>query len=272
MSDRPSDTYTHGHHASVVTMHATRTAANSAAYLLDRLRPGMDLLDVGCGPGSITLGLADAVAPGRVVAIDVSAEVVAQAQVLAARAGRPEIAIGVGDVYALDAPDASFDVVHAHQVLQHLTEPVRALVEMRRVLRPGGVVAVRDADYAAMMWAPATVAFDRWREIYDQVARRNGAEPDAARHLLGWLHAAGFTDIELTATTVVYAEPDGRRFWGGGWAGRAVSSAFATQAVAYGFTTVEELAAISAAFTSWADEPDGFWAYTNGEAMAVKAG
>ncbi len=272
MSDRPNDTYTHGHHASVVGMHAARTAANSAAYLLHRLRPGMDLLDVGCGPGTITLGLADLVAPGRVVAIDVADDIVAQARRLADGEGRSDVTFAVGDVYALDAADASFDVVHAHQVLQHLTDPVRALLEIRRVLRPGGVVAVRDADYAAMMWAPHTPAFDRWREIYHQVARRNGAEPDAARHLLGWLHAAGFADVALSATTVVYADAEGRRFWGCGWTDRAVSSAFAHQAVDYGFASADELADISAAFAAWVDEPDGFWAYTNGEALAVKTG
>lgn len=270
MNDRPADTYTHGHHASVVGMHATRTAANSAAYLLVRLRSGLDLLDIGCGPGTITVGLAAAVSPGRVVGIDLADEIIDQARANAAGAGQADIEFAVGDVYAIDAADASFDVVHAHQVLQHLTDPVRALREMGRVLRPGGLLAVRDADYGAMMWAPVTPAFDRWRDIYCQVARRNEAEPDAARHLLGWLHAAGFDDLDMTATTVVYADREGRQFWGGGWAGRAVSSAFASQAVSYGIATTSELEGISAAFGAWIDEPDGFWAYTNAEALAVK--
>src|SRR3954464_14625761 len=116
------DKYTHGHQESVLRSHRWRTAENSAGYLLGELRPGMDLLDLGCGPGTITVDLAARVAPGRVLAVDASAEVIAQAAATAA--GRAQFV--VGDAYDLDAPDASFDVVHAHQVLQHLTDPVGA--------------------------------------------------------------------------------------------------------------------------------------------------
>jgi SAM-dependent methyltransferase len=142
------DTYTHGHADPVLQSHRWRTVENSAAYLIPSLRPGLDLLDVGCGPGTITVDLAARVAPGRVLGIDVSADPLGEARSAAERAGVP-VTFEVGDVYALAAPDDSFDVVHAHQVLQHLTDPVAALREMARVCRPGGVVAVRDVDYAA---------------------------------------------------------------------------------------------------------------------------
>src|SRR6476620_1118472 len=146
----PDDVYTHGHHDSVLQSHRWRTAANSAGYLLPHLHPGDSLLDVGCGPGTITADLVAAVAPGRVVAIDRSGDVLEEA-----RTAAPDADVRLGDVYALDHPDGEFDVSHAHQVLQHLTDPVAALAEMRRVTRPGGLVAVRDADYAAMTWYPA---------------------------------------------------------------------------------------------------------------------
>jgi SAM-dependent methyltransferase len=170
-------TYTHGHAESVLRSHLSRTVDNSAAYVAERFRPGASVLDVGCGPGSITVDIAARVAPGRVLGIDSSAEVIDGARALAGRARAGNATFAVGDVYALDAADDSFDVVHAHQVLQHLVDPVAALREMLRVCRPDGVVAARDADYAGMTWYPADPRLDRWLEICRAVFRRNGAEP-----------------------------------------------------------------------------------------------
>ena len=136
-------TYTHGHHESVLRSHTWRTAENSAGYLLPCLTPGLSLLDVGCGPGTITADLALLVAPGDVVGIDASAEVVAQASTHAEGLGLTNLRFEVGDLFALEYPDASFDVVHLHQVLQHLADPVDALVSLRRVLALDGVLAAR---------------------------------------------------------------------------------------------------------------------------------
>ena len=144
----PSDRYTHGHHASVVGQHARRTAEREAAYLLPRLQPGMRLLDVGCGPGTITTGLARAVAPGETVGIEVVPDVLVQAREHAASEGVTNVRFEEASVYALPYADVSFDVAHAHQVLQHLTKPEDAAREVLRVLKPGGLFAVRDADYA----------------------------------------------------------------------------------------------------------------------------
>ena len=124
MSGMP-EVYTHGHHESVLRSHKWRTAENSAAYLLPHLAADTRILDVGCGPGTITVDLADLVPLGHVTGIDADAGIVEQAR--ATGDGRPNLDFTTGDVYALDYPDASFDVVHAHQVLQHLSDPVRAL-------------------------------------------------------------------------------------------------------------------------------------------------
>lgn len=264
-----ADRYTHGHHASVVGQHARRTAERDAAYLLPRLRPGMGLLDVGCGPGTITAGLAERVAPGETVGIDVSAEVVEQARASAEGRGvRPRFE--VASVYELPWPEATFDVVHAHQVLQHLARPVEALREMHRVLRPGGLVAVRDADYATMIAWPRQEQIERWNEVYHAVAHRNGGEPDAGRRLGAWLREAGFEDIETSATTVLFTDRAAVENWALSWAERTTSSNMASGAVEYGIATRQELEAIAAGWRTFAAEPDAFFMYVNVECIGKR--
>jgi SAM-dependent methyltransferase len=234
------------------------------------------VLDIGCGPGTITVDLAERVAPGRVVGIDQSAEVIARAteateatELTQADGGRQvDVVFSTGDVYDLDFGDDSFDVVHAHQVLQHLTDPVAALREMTRVLRPDGVLAVRDSDYAAFAWAPLDPLLDRWRELYHQVTRHNQTEPDAGRHLLGWVQQAGLRDIRASSSTWTFADPGSRAWWGGLWAERVQRSTFAEQAVAYGFSDPAELKAISRAWLGWAASDDGWFAVLHGEILA----
>ena len=262
------DVYTHGHHESVLRSHKWRTAQNSAAYLLPSLRAGLDLLDVGCGPGTISVDLARLVAPGRVVAIDASAAVIADAQRHGTEAHAANVTFRVGDVYALVDADASYDVVHVHQVLQHLTDPVAALREMRRVVRPDGVVAVRDGDYAGFVWAPSDARLDRWLALYHAVTARNGGEADAGRHLLRWARAAGFTDVQVSTSTWTFADPDSRAWWGGLWADRVQQSSYADQAVSYGLSTTAELEAIADAFRTWATQPDATFIVVHGEILA----
>jgi ubiquinone/menaquinone biosynthesis C-methylase UbiE len=263
------DVYTHGHHESVLRSHTSRTVENSAAYLIPQLRSGLAVLDVGCGPGTITLDLAARVAPGSVIGLDASAEVIGEAERRAAAAeGGSRVAFEVGDVYDLRFGDDSFDLVHAHQVLQHLTDPVGALRELRRVVRPDGLVAARDSDYRSFVWAPEVPGLDRWLELYLAVTRANRAEASAGRYLLGWAREAGFADVQASASTWCYADDGSRRWWGDLWATRATESAFAEQAVAYGLATTDELADIAAAWRTWSEQPDGWFALIHGEILA----
>lgn len=262
----PDDTYTHGHHGSVLRSHTWRTVENSAGHLLPHLRAGDSILDVGCGPGTITADLAARVAPGPVVGIDRSVDVVALAS--AAHAGVPGLRFEVGDVYDLAAPDGTHDVVHAHQVLQHLSDPVAALVEMRRVCRPEGVVAVRDADYGAFTWAPLDPVLDRWLDAYRAVARSNDAEPDAGRHLKRWALAAGFASVEASASVWCFTDDADRDWWGGLWADRVLASDLARQLVDGGLASTADLDGFAAAFRRWAAAPDGWFIVPHGEVLA----
>ncbi|MFC7492306.1 MULTISPECIES: methyltransferase domain-containing protein [unclassified Knoellia] len=259
--------YTQGHEPATLASHGRRTAQSSCAYLLPVLEPGMRVLDVGCGPGTITLDLAEVVAPGEVVGIEPVAGPLAAARDEAARRGDTTTRFEQADVLALPHDDDSFDVVHAHQVLQHVTDPVTALTEMARVCRPGGWVAARDADYAAMAWFPEVPELDEWRSIYRDVARGNGAEPDAGRRLRGWARAAGLADVRLSTSVWTYADDRSCRWWGESQAERYVGRVFAEQAAEHG-VDAEQLARIGDGWWRWSTAPDAWFAVVHGELLA----
>lgn len=265
----PGEHYLHGHTSAVLQAHSARTVETSFGYGLHLLRPGTDVLDLGCGPGSITVGIAERVAPGRVLAVDRDAGVLTTAEAAAREAGAANIAFAVMDASHLDAADDAFDLVHAHQVLQHLVDPVAALRELARVTRPGGVVAARDADYAGWIWYPADPLLDRWLELYRALARASGGEPDAGRHLLAWAHAAGLRDVRATSSTWTYSAGDGAEWWGGLWAERILSSGVAERAIGTGVATRAELASISRAWLAWAGHPDAWLAIPHGEILVT---
>ncbi|MFJ5557248.1 methyltransferase domain-containing protein [Streptomyces sp. NPDC093250] len=267
---RETAVYTHGHPESVLRSHTWRTAENSAAYLLGVLEPHMRILDIGCGPGTITADLAALVPDGHVTGLDREPGILDQARATAGERGLGNTDFTTGDVHALDFPDDSFCVVHAHQVLQHVGDPVRALREMRRVTRPGGYVAVRDADYAAMTWYPTSAGLDRWLDLYRRVARANGGEPDAGRRLKSWALAAGFTDITATSGTWTFSTAGERVWWSGLWADRTVDSAYAERAVGAGHATGEELREVAAAWRDWGAREDGWFSVLHGEILCRK--
>ncbi len=266
----PRDEYTHGHHESVLRSHTWRTVANSAAYLIPELHSGLSLLDVGSGPGTITVDLARRLGPGRVVGVDASREIVGQAQALAHDEGVHNVTFRVGDVYALDFPDESFDIVHAHQVLQHVANPVSAMREIRRVLKPGGVLAARDVDYGGVMWYPKLPGLTMWMTVYREVHYWNGGDPDAGRALKAWARQAGFANVTSSASVWCFASDAEREWWGESWAVRATESTFATHAIEAGVADLADLQALAAAWRQWVRDPDGWIGMPHGEIIAHK--
>ncbi len=264
MTDIP---YTHGHHDSVLRSHRWRTAENSAGYLLSHLQPGMTLLDVGCGPGTITCDLARLVAPGQVIGVDASAEVVQEAKSVGTDI--PTLSFQQGDLFNLDFDDGTFDVVHAHQVLQHVGDPVAALGEMRRVCRPGGIVAARDGDYPAMTYFPEDPQMIRAFEAYGSLTRRNGANWDAGRKLLHWALGVGFSSVVPSASTWCFATPDERVWWGDLWADRFTQSSLADQLLDHGIATRVDLSLFADAYRRWAEDPGGWFAIVHGEVLCT---
>ncbi|MGW3647375.1 class I SAM-dependent methyltransferase [Streptomyces sp. NPDC000878] len=270
---QPQETavYTHGHHESVLRSHTWRTAANSAAYLLGSLKPHMRILDIGCGPGTITADLAELVPDGQVTGVDRAPDILDRARATAAERGLGNVEFAVADVHALDFPDDTFCVVHAHQVLQHVGDPVRALREMHRVTKPGGYIAVRDGDYRAMAWYPESAGLDDWLDLYRRVARANGGEPDAGRRLKSWALRAGLTDITATSSTWTFADTGEVAWWSGLWADRTLASAYADRATEGGLATAEQLRAVSEAWREWGRREDAWFTVPHGEILCRKA-
>ena len=184
------------------------------------------------------------------------------------RSGADNVSFRAGDFREAGLEPGSFDVVHAHQVLQHLRDPVGALAAMADLARPGGIVAARESDYSGFIWAPANAGLDRWRDVYLAVARRNGAEPDAGRWLRRWARAAGLSDVTYTTSTWTFAAPEDRTWWSKLWAERCVSSSFAEQAVAYGIATTSDLHSLADGWRTWAADPDAVFIAVHGELLA----
>lgn len=266
----PREQYTHGHHESVLRSHTWRTVANSAAYLIPHLTAGLNLLDVGCGPGTITVDLARRLAPGHVTGVDASAEIIEHAAGLAFDEGVHNAVFRVGDVYALDFPDESFDIVHAHQVLQHVANPVAAIREIRRVLKPGGIFAARDVDYGGVMWYPKLQGLSMWMTVYRDVHYWNGGDPDAGRALKAWARLAGFGGVSSSASIWCFASVAEREWWGESWAERATESNFAAHAIEAGVADLADLQTIATAWRQWAGDPDGWFGMPHGEIIARK--
>jgi SAM-dependent methyltransferase len=264
-----NETYQHGHHASVVASHAKRTAEREAHFFLPLLNPGMRLLDVGCGPGSITVGLARRVFPGETVGIDASPQVIETARSLADDAGA-KLRFEVANIYEPAFPAASFDAVFAHQVMQHLRQPVAALRRIHALLKPGGVAGVRDVDWGSTTFYPENAGMRRFLALYYELARRNGGEPNAGRHLPHWFREAGFTATRVTTSTMSFTDAVATKEWGETYAERTLHSAVAEKALEFALATRSELEEIAAAWRAWSMHPDAFYCFSHTEVVAFK--
>lgn len=260
--------YSHGHHASVVKSHARRTAENSASFLLPHIQPHHQILDIGCGPGSITIGFAKLASKGKVIGGDMSQEVIQQAQSLAQEQNIQNVSFQRFDANALPFPDGSFDITFCHQVLQHVGDPTGVLKEMRRVTKAGGIVAAREADYKGFVWYPEPPVLDQWGALYQKIAKANGAEPNAGRYLLHWAMQAGFKAEDTTFTWDVWNyQRDEAQAFGQSWIDRCRYSSFASSAKQHGLAGDKDLEAISKGWKEWTEGAGSFILIPNGEVV-----
>lgn len=200
--------YSHGYSPAVVQTMARRTAEREAGFFLPYLHTGLRILDVGCGPGTITLGLARAVAPGEVLGLDIDPGSVAVAEATAREQGVNNLRFEIGSAEALPFPDASFDAVFEHTLLEHVPDPLSVLSEMRRVLRPGGCVGLRDGDWGSNIFVPALgPELEAAFVLYERWWRHRGGDPRFGRRQRALLREAGFGRLESSAGAMIRFAP-----------------------------------------------------------------
>jgi ubiquinone/menaquinone biosynthesis C-methylase UbiE len=266
-----ADRYSVGHEPSTARFFGERRAETHAAFFIPHLRPGMTVLDAGCGPGSITVGLASIVAPGMTIGVDIESSNIGLASARAADQRLSNINFMCGNLYSLPFPDGHFDAVFLHGVVEHLREPVAALREVRRVLKPGGVLGARHADIGGFLFEPARPPLDQFAVLYERMLIHNGAHPRAGRQQVRWLREAGFGRIEASASFDCWTtNPDHTRRTADFLASLVGDSSFARQLLEAGLADRDLLDLMQRAFLRWGDDADAFAAEAWGEAVAFR--
>jgi ubiquinone/menaquinone biosynthesis C-methylase UbiE len=242
-----------------------RRRGDVATFLLPHLRSGMRLIDCGCGPGSITVDLALVVAPGEAIGIDLREEALTHGRTLARDRGISNVTFQVANVYELPHPDGSFDAAFACAVVQHLGAPLEALKEMRRVLKPGGVIGIVDGSAPITFRYPTNPLLDAWDRLRVLERAYRTGRPSPALELRALLREAGFARTQAFGNmgTETAGTPAGTPE-----ETRSVAQTHLVQlrgmrgklAVEQGWATQQELEQMAEALTAWGDAPDAFYA------------
>jgi SAM-dependent methyltransferase len=253
-------------------MLTTRSAATYADFLLPHLRDGFRLLDAGCGSGSIAVGLAGSV--GRIVGVDPDEDAFGDAQRHAAEHGIENVEFRVGDIYALEFPDATFDACLCHSMLETLERPLDGLLEIKRVLEPGGVVGVACVEYGGLILAgPRVEVLRRFYALRERLWLLDGhADPYRGRELRGLLTQAGFDPVEATSKYICYGTPEEARSFGAARAADCSDTWYRRDALKHRLATVEDLDAMREAWLAWSTSADAYAAFAWCRALGWKPG
>ncbi len=251
---------------SVGTFHAAiaaRGADTYAAFLLSHLQPDMVVLDCGCGSASITIGLAEVVSSGRVVGVDLEKDGVATARRYAASIGRSNLTFAVADGQRLPFPDATFDAVFCHSMLEAVREPASVVAELRRVARRGGIVGAASVDYGGLiLTGEHTSGPLRFYEIRQQLWRAAGmAEPCIGRRLRGLFEQAGFGRVDAFADYISYGTPDRVSAFARDRAAECRDPELGSAVARHGIASVDELAGLAASWEEWGKDAGAFLAF-----------
>ena len=262
--------YTMGFSEEVLESLRRYTAEASAAYLLPHLRPGLRILDFGCGPGTISVGLAKAVAPGELHGVDMEESQVEIARSVAKVGGHDNATFHVGDVTDLRFEDEFFDVAHCHNVLMHVPDTAAVLAEVKRVLKPGGLIACREMITASSFTHPDFGVIRRAWNMFEDLLAADDGHPQMGKDLKAHILDAGFTNVRMTASFDIYNTPADVAFIYGFAQTWFLSPEITEAAIKYGAATEELCAAIGVAYDKWKEHPGALCGLAFGEAVAGK--
>ena len=262
--------YTIGFSEAILESLRRYTAEANAAYLLPHLRPGLRILDFGCGPGTVSVGLAKAVAPGELHGIDMEESQVELARAIA-ESGRQDNAIfHVGDVLDLPFDDDFFDVAHCHNVLMHIPDTHAALTEVKRVLKPGGIIGCREMMGESCFTYPDFGVIRKAWDMFEDLLAADDGHPQMGKELHGHVLKAGFTNVRVTASWDVYNTPADVVFIYGIANNWFLGPEITEAAIKYGAATRELCDQIADAYSRWKDTPGAVCALAFGEIVAGK--
>ena len=263
--------YTMGYSPEFLQMLDRRNAQTHAGHLLPRLRPGMRVLDFGCGPGTITVGLASAVHPGEVHGIDMEASQIDLARAAAAAGGHENMRLHVGNVYDLPFEDDSFDVVHCHAVLMHVPDTPAALAEVKRVLEPGGIFASRELIADASFIEPAGENIPEAWATFIKLLTANGGHSQMGRELKRRLLEAGFSDVHATGSFDYFSTEEEVAFLHAFIQDWFFMPQVMAAAIQYGLATQEQFDQWRLEIDQWRETPGAVGGLAFGEALAINA-
>jgi ubiquinone/menaquinone biosynthesis C-methylase UbiE len=247
-----------------------RSATEYADFVLPSIDSGDRVLDVGCGPGSITVGLAKVA--GHVIGIDVDDAEFAEARMYAAEHGISNVEFREGSIYELDQPDASVDVCTLCSMMETLDDPLAGLAEVRRVLKPGGLIGASSIEYGGLiLHGPGEQLLRRFYELRLKLWEAQGdVHPYRGRELRGLLREAGFEQVEARTTYFSYGTEERVRTFGRGRATDCRDEWYVIGLTEQGFADQGEIDALEQAWTTWAESPDSFAAFAWGRATGRK--
>ncbi|KAL6252872.1 hypothetical protein RBB50_000591 [Rhinocladiella similis] len=261
--------YAQGHSASVVASHISRSVENSAAFLTPHLKPESIIVDLGCGPGTITHGFCSFVPSGQVIGLDSSDAIIEQARSLNPESKYPNLSFRVADITdRLPFDDASVDVVYTHQALLHIPSPVRVIREAFRILRPGGMLAMREADHVSI--GPKSPLVEQyWRYVFSTIREMGALGDGCGRRLHLWAQEAGFerAKMQVGAGATVYTAPEESKWWAGLHVGRLEGEIGEKWLRNKTVQSQEDIEDIKDALKTWGDHHEAWYGLMQGEVI-----